>query len=259
MDHDVVSSGVSAKINLDPNVETHKYALQLNFNGSEGLDFSPLGKVTTVEVQSNWPDPSFDGAFLPDSRQISDSGFTASWKVLHLNRSIPQQFIGKQRNMDEADFGVKLMLPVDQYQKSTRAVKYAILLISLTFLVFFFSQIKKQLRVHPIQYLMIGLAICLFFVLLVAISEHWNFDGAYLLGAIAMIGVITGYSHLSFRNTMLTRVLLVTLSTIYTFIYVIIQLQDHALLLGSIGLFIILAVVMFMSRNVDWYNVGRKE
>jgi len=150
------------------------------------------------------------------------------------------------------------MVPVDQYQKSTRAVKYAILLISLTFLVFFFSQIKKRLRVHPIQYLMVGLAICVFFVLLVAISEHWNFDGAYLVGSISMICVITLYSHLSFRNKVLTRVLLGTLSALYAFIYVIIQLQDQALLLGSIGLFVILTIVMFMSRNVDWYNVGKR-
>ena len=151
-------------------------------------------------------------------------------------------------------------MPVDEYQKSMRSVKYAVMFISLTFLFYFFSlKLKKRVRIHPIQYLIIGLAICLFFTLLIALSEHMHFQYAYLLGSLAIISIITSYSYFIFKDKLITSLLAGILVMLYGFIYVIIQMQDFSLLIGSVGLFIILSCVMYLSRNIDWYNIAEKE
>ena len=256
---DVIYSGISTKINLNDSIKKYSFNVLLNLNGSKGISFTPLGKTTNVDINSSWPDPSFNGSFLPDSREISENGFSAHWEVLHLNRNYPQQFTGSNNNISNSNFGVDLILPVDHYQKSMRSVKYAVMFISLTFLFYFFSQIKKRVRIHPIQYLIIGLAICLFFTLLIAISEHLQFQYAYLIGSIATIFSITSYSHFIFKDRLITYILSGILLILYGFIYVIIQIQDFSLLIGSIGLFIILSSVMYLSRNIDWYNIGGKE
>ncbi len=257
--NDVIYSGISTKIKLDDSIEKYSFNISLNINGSKGISFTPLGKTSNVTVSSNWPDPSFNGAFLPDTREITDSGFNAQWQVLHLNRNYPQQFTDNNSNINSSNFGVDLILPVDHYQKSMRSVKYAVMFISLTFLFYFFSQIKKRVRIHPIQYLIIGLAICLFFTLLIAISEHLQFQYAYLIGSIAIISSITTYSYFIFKDRLITSILAGILIILYGFIYVIIQIQDFSLLIGSIGLFIILSSIMYLSRNIDWYNIGGKE
>ena len=223
---------------------------------SEGISFTPLGKTTKVSINSNWADPSFNGAFLPDNRKISNEGFTADWEVLHLNRNYPQEFTDNNNNIFQSNFGLDLKLPVDEYQKSMRSVKYAVMFISLTFLFYFFSQIKQKVRIHPIQYLIIGLAICLFFTLLIALSEHMNFQYAYLIGSMAIISIITTYSFFIFKDKLITSLLAGILIMLYGFIYVIIQMQDFSLLIGSLGLFVILSSVMYLSRNIDWYNIG---
>ena len=158
-----------------------------------------------------------------------------------------------------SNFGVELFMPIDHYAKSMRSVKYALLFISLTFLVYFFTQIKNRLRIHPIQYLMVGLAICLFFTLLIALSEHLSFDLAYLIGASGTIGMITAYSFFVFKNKLLTAILSGILIILYGFIYIILQMQNYSLLIGSIGLFFILGTVMFMSRNIDWYSITKDD
>jgi len=165
--HDVINSGVSTFVPASDSVPEFNFQLNMNFNGSNRIAFTPLGKTTSVRVQSIWPTPSFEGAFLPDERQIADSGFTADWEVLHLNRNYPQEFTGSVSGIEDSNFGLSLLMPVDQYQKSMRSVKYAAMFISLTFLVYFFSHIKNRVSIHPIQYLMVGLAICLFFTLLI--------------------------------------------------------------------------------------------
>jgi inner membrane protein len=256
-DTDVLNSGISTAVPIDGDIQKYSFAFDLNFNGSDGMNFSPLGKVSTVDLSSTWPDPKFNGAFFPDNRNPDENGFTAHWEVLHLNRNFPQEFEGSIQTINSANFGVDLIMPVDQYQKSTRSMKYAVMIISLTFLIFFFSQIKNNLRIHPIQYLIVGLALCLFFILLIALSEHIGFGKAYLAGSAAIIGVITAYSFSFYKDKRLPMLLLGILILLYGFIYIIIQLQDYSLLIGSIGLFLILAAVMYLSRNIDWYgNVG---
>ncbi|CAH0995891.1 Inner membrane protein CreD [Emticicia aquatica] len=237
----------------------NSFSFDISLKGSEAIDFIPVGKITEVSLQSNWQNPSFIGAFLPDKRNISEQGFSASWKVLHLNRDFPQQWIGiAPLSFQNASFGVKLITPNDNYQKSNRSSKYAILIISLTFLAFFFIEIINRKKVHPFNYILIGLALCIFYTLLVSISEVLSFNLAYFLATIMTLGLIFLYSKSIFSDNRSAIIISAVMLTLYSFVFVIIQLEDTALLIGSIGLFIILAITMYVSRKIDWENVGFK-
>lgn len=254
---DVLSSGISTRVPVSgeqPN--GYDFAFQLQLNGSDFLHFSPLGQETTVKLSSSWSTPSFDGAFLPEDREIIPDGFHANWRVLHLNRNFPQSWLGGRHQISGADFGVKLLVPVDQYQKSYRSARYAIMFISLTFMVFFFIEILNSTRIHPVQYILVGLALVLFYTLLLSISEHLTFDWAYIIGSGATTLLITGYALAILKNLRLTGLLGGMLIVMYGFIYSILQLEDYALLMGSIGLFIVLAVIMYLSRKIDWYAIS---
>lgn len=237
----------------------------LNVNGSTELAFVPLGKETNVALTSPWATPSFTGAFLPDGRTVTDNGFRASWKVLQYNRNFPQQGIGSffgssagaenQTNILNATaFGVKLLLPVDEYQKTTRSAKYAVMFIVITFSVFFFVEILNKKRIHPIQYLLVGFAVCLFYLLLLAISEHLSFDWAYLIGMVVVLTLVTFYVRYVFQNARLTMLFSGVLALLYGFFYSLLQLEDYSLLLGTLGLVLILGIVMYLTRNVNWYR-----
>ncbi len=256
-----IRSGVSANIplNIAEAKKAYNFTFDINLKGSEKLGFIPLGGETNVELISDWQTPSFDGAFLPDEREVGKDGFKARWKVLQLNRNFPQSWKGKPSNdiLDSA-FVVKLLVPVDEYQKNERSVKYAIMFISLTFLIFFFVEVINKIRIHPIQYLLVGLALVLFFSLLLSLSEHLNFNLAYLIASIGTISAITLYSRNIFKNNRLTMLQGGVLAILYIFIFTILQLQDYALLMGSTGLFVVLAIVMFISRKIDWYAIDIK-
>lgn len=258
----IISSGINAPLNISVNsngdILSEPFALNVKLKGSEYLRFVPVGKITDVELKSDWSTPSFDGAFLPDHRTVSDSGFVANWNVLHLNRNYPQAWLNSEHRVQESAFGVDLLLPVDNYKKSERSIKYAILFIGLTFLVFFFIEIINKKRVHPIQYILVGLALCLFYTLLLSISEHSSFNFAYLASSVLTIGLISAYTKTVLKSTSLTGLMSGILTILYLFIYVIIQLEDYALLMGSIGLFIILALVMYFSRKIDWYQINNE-
>lgn len=259
--NDVIGSGISVPVSVEPAVVngTSQYTFNVNlkFNGSSNLSFIPLGRSTEIKLASAWKNPKFDGAFLPDSREVNEKGFSANWKVLNLNRSYPQQFSGTINGIDESAFGVSLLMPVDQYQKSMRAAKYAVLFIALTFMVFFFLQVIHKVRIHPFQYILVGLALCIFYTLLISFSEHIYFGLAYLVSSASIVLLITFYAQGTFRNIKLSGMLASILIILYGFIYIIIQLEDFALLTGSIGLFIALGFVMILTRKIDWY--GNKE
>jgi inner membrane protein len=259
--NDVIQNGISTRLPMmkkDSGASSYKFSLNLNFNGSSSLNFIPLGKVTKVDLQSAWKNPSFDGAFLPDTREINKDGFTASWNVLHLNRSYPQKFRNTVEGIQQSAFGVNLIVPVDEYQKSMRSAKYAVMFITLTFLIFFFVQVLNGVKIHPIQYLIVGLALCVFYTLLIALSEHIPFKFSYLISSVAIISMITLYAKSIFNQKTLTRLIGLILILLYLFIYSIIQMEDYALLMGSIGLFIVLATIMYLSRKINWYAVKTK-
>ncbi|NNE28494.1 MAG: cell envelope integrity protein CreD, partial [Saprospiraceae bacterium] len=269
---DIFPSGVSLNF---PISEEHKngfeFEFDLDINGSSDVQFLPFGRETEVRLSSSWKDPSFNGSFLPDEHSISSDGFEAYWKVLELQRNFPQQGTGSfiiptnnrkmrpgRTNNQFDSFGVRLILPVDEYQKTQRSSKYASFFIFITFLVFFFIEILNRKRLHSIQYLLVGGAIILFYILLLSISEHFSFNMAYLISCISILGLITVYCWYILRNKKLTLLMFGTLALLYGFFYGLLQLQDYALLIGSIGLFLILATVMYITRNVDWYGIGSK-
>lgn len=252
-----ITSGVKMPIQIDPEKSEFSFNFDLDINGSKSLKFAALGKETNVRLTSSWDSPSFNGAFLPDERNISDSGFDATWKVLDLNRNYPQSWLGEGQNLNQSTFGLTLMEPVNEYAKNTRSAKYALLVISLTFLLFFFFEVINKQRVHPMHYILVGLAITIFYILLLSLSEHIGFNRAYLISTWATVGLIGAYSTTILASRKLVFVLSGILSAIFAFIYVILQLEDFALLAGSIGLFLVLALVMYFSRNIDWSNVGK--
>ena len=250
LESNFINSGAISK-NMNAN-----FSISMTFNGSKQVEIIPIGKTTTMNMTSNWADPSFIGNYLPndETKQITKDGFKADWKVLHINRAFSQQHINNIPNLSEFAFGTKFMVMVDEYQKSERSAKYGFLVIALTFLVFFLIQTLSKIDIHPFQYLMIGLALTMFYTLLVSISEHSNFLKAYLIAGISVIVLITLYSKSILKTYKFPLFIGLSLSALYTFIYVIIQLENYALLVGSIGLFLILAIVMYVSRKIDWNN-----
>ncbi len=232
------------------------FSFDLKINGSESLKFLPIGKETDATMKSNWHSPSFDGNFLPEdtNKEISKDGFTASWRILQINRQFEQSFFGHLPDLSASAFGTKLIIPVDEYQKSERTAKYGFMVIGLTLLVFLLIQLVSKIYIHPFQYVMIGLALVMFYTLLISISEHSNFFKAYAIAAVSVLALITVYSRAILKGFKFPLLICASLASLYGFIYVIIQLENYALLVGSIGLFLILAIIMFASRRIDWNN-----
>jgi len=256
-------------------VQTEKidFRIRLNLKGSQGIYFSPVAGNNKVKMSSSWPSPKFEGQFLPDTSTISDKGFEASWTILDINRQITQQWTdvtpqtfqnatSASRYTDQyaynastpnlTVFGVELFDTVDHYTKNERTVKYAFLLITLTFAVYFFCEVLKKQRVHPLQYGLVGAALVIFFVLLLSLSEHLGFDPAYLVASFATISLITLYSRSIFSEKRYATLAGGLLVVLFGFIYIILQLEDFALLAGSIALLVIIALIMYLTRKVKW-------
>jgi len=251
-------SGVSTVVQVKDSSLSDQFSfeLALNLKGSQKLMFYPIGATTELTMESNWPDPSFTGKFIPDSHNITKDGFEANWKILQLNRNYPQQWLNKAYTFSDSEFGLVFDEGVDQYQKNERSSKYAFMLIALSFLIFFFSEVMNRKRIHPIQYLLVGFALVIFYVLLLSLSEHMLFGTAYSIAAVAVIGLVTIYVKAFVGSNKFTLLLSSTLSMIYLFVFIILQLESYALLAGSIGLFLVLAMVMWFTRKIDWYAVS---
>jgi inner membrane protein len=231
------------------------FSLDFSVRGSKEIRFIPIGKETTAQINSTWKTAKFMGAFLPyNPDKINDDGFNAKWNILDINRPFSQQHFNHLPYLNEFDFGVNFKIPVDEYQKSERSAKYGFLVICLTFLVFFLIQTISKIYMHPFQYLMIGLALLMFYTLLVSISEHSNFLKAYAIASISVIILITAYAKNILKSSRFMLFIASSLTVLYAFIFIIIQLESYALLVGSVGLFSILACVMFFSRKIDWSN-----
>jgi inner membrane protein len=229
-----------------------EFSSTLQIKGTGNLSFVPTGRETKVEVASSWRDPSFTGSNLPDLRSVKDSGFEADWRVLALNRNFPQQWKANVFDLEPTAFGVNLIVPIDTYQQTTRCVKYAILIILLTFTAFFLIECVYQRPIHSLQYLLVGFALCLFYTLLLSFSEYFGFNYAYAVAAAATIGLITWYVGSMLRSRKMSFFICFFLAVQYGFVFTLIQLQDYALLIGSVGLFITLAIVMYFSRKIKW-------
>ena len=228
----------------------------MKYNGSNSVQFIPIGKTTSTSLDANWDSPSFIGDFAPNdtTKAISKDAFHADWKVLHINRAFAQQHIGIIPHLESYAYGVKLIETVDQYQQNERASKYGFLVIGLTFLIFFLIQTISKIGIHIFQYTMIGLALIMFYTLLISITEHSSFTIAYIIAAISVIIMLILYSISVLKNKKFPLFIGAALTVLYSFIFVIIQLESYALLVGSIGLFLILGSVMYFSRKIDWNN-----
>lgn len=248
---DVFASGVHASIDIKE-AQHLEFAFKTKLRGSRRFSVVPLGKSTVFEMNSPWTEPNFEGNFAYSNYEPSDEGFYARWDVSHLNRNFPQAWIGNSFRPQSDYFGTEFIRSVDTYSKAHRVVKYAILIIVLTFLVFFFSELVKGARVNSLQYVLVGLALVLFYTLLLSFSEHIGFNNAYLVATVMTVGMEFLYARSVLKSTALGVYVAGVLSLLYTFIFVLIQLKDFALLTGSLGLFVILGVVMYISRHVKW-------
>jgi inner membrane protein len=273
-----MGEGLSALLNLTgpDDLRNVQFSADLNVNGSQELLFTPVGKTTSVEVKAKWPHPSFTGDILPVQKNITKDSFEAKWKSVSQKRNFPQQwkdnsFIVGQApykgtdvtltttsdavagiNISNNAFGADLYDPVSGYQKTLRSVKYSFLCILLTFAAFFLIETSNKKSVHPFQYGLVGLALVLFYTLLLSFSEYIGFNFSYAIAAAATIGLIAWFIKGILSSSRLTVIVSVVLLLIYTYVFTILQLQDYALLLGSVGLFITLAVIMHFSKKIQW-------
>lgn len=238
-----------------PRNKSIDFSMEVSVNGSSEISFVPIGKTTDAQIISEWETTSFKGNFLPYNKdKVTENGFDAKWKILDINRPFPQGFNNSLPNLTAYAFGVNFMIPVDEYQKSERATKYGFLVIGLTFLLFFLIQTLSKIPIHPFQYLMIGLGLVMFYTLLISVSEHSSFFKAYLIAGISVILMISLYSKSILKGWKFPIFIGFSLLSLYCFIYVIIQLESFALLVGSSGLFLILSAVMYVSRKIAWNN-----
>ncbi len=259
--NDIDSTGLSANINLT-SADIGKsiaFNMPLKLKGSAQLHFVPLSGNSTFSLQSSWNSPSFDGNDLPNDRTIDASGFNARWVFNKANLPFGTALENINFKKDAFAFGVTMVQPADEYAKTTRSVKYAILFIGLTFSLFFIIELMQKKPLHPVQYSMIGIALVIFFSLLLSISEFILFDYAYAIAAVATILLITLYAKSHFQNWKTAGLFAGVLTGLYGFIFILISLEDTALLIGSIGLFVVLALIMYASRKVNWYGVSKRE
>jgi inner membrane protein len=233
------------------------FSFDLNLRGSNEIRFIPIGKNMNVKVEGLWKNPSFTGHYLPEKRDITPTSFSAQWQIPFFNRPFPQQWIDPnidllQKTSGQADFGVNFLLPVDQYQKTMRTAKYATLIILLTFISLFFTELITKTRVHILQYVLIGAAMIIFYLLLLSLSEQIGFNLAYLIASVATIILLAVFINSLIRRKKTAIMFSIILTIFYSFIFIILQLQDFALLFGSLGLFIIISAAMYFSTKIDW-------
>lgn len=284
------TTGLSAPVKFDSsslNVPVN-FELAMKLKGSSQLHFMPLSANSSFDLSSTWPNPSFDGNTLPGSHSVSEKGFTAHWdfnqanlpfgKVMRENemkqyetaQDDPEEYNAPGRNRNQNDivqkaispndlsFGVSLVQPADQYDQTLRSVKYAILIIGLSFAFFFIIEIMQKKPFHPVQYVLVGLALVIFYTLLLSFSEYILFDYAYLIASLATVLLISIYVKSHFKSWKTAGIFFCLLCGLYGFIFILIRLEDTALIVGSMGLFFILALVMFASRKINWYGNPEK-
>ena len=255
------TTGATASLGADKPIDNEvEFSIALDFNGSDGIFFVPFGVQNEATLKSNWPDPAFRGAFLPADRSVRPDGFNANWKVSYYGRDYPQQWTSRGGNerfnvqvVTNSRFGTQFLSILDAYRYVERSIKYGVLFLVLVFTAFFLFEVTARQKIHPFQYLMVGAALCLFYLLLLSISEFIGFGWAYLSAAAASTILITWYCRYFLGGGVRTLMIGAGLAGVYTFLYITLRQQDYALLMGAIALFIVLAVVMYVTRKVDWY------
>jgi inner membrane protein len=233
------------------------FSFSMELKGMQGMSLALLSENTEVNLEADWPDPSFTGELLPEKREVTEKGFTAEWRASSFSFDVTAALEncrkGNCQELLNRAVGFDLMQPVDSYQQSERSIKYAELFIVLTFVVLILFELLKKLRVHPIQYALVGMALLMFYLLLISLSEHIPFHYAYTAGALACTGLLTFYFGAILHSRKLGVMLGAGISTLYAVLYVILRAEENALLMGSLLLFAVLAGLMLVTRHLDWY------
>jgi inner membrane protein len=252
-------SGVHADVAVPPAGGSLDFQIALQLKGSEGVYFTPVGRSNRVTLRSNWPGPSFQGNWLPDRHDVKGDGFQASWSVSSLGRNFPQSWLENSvqpQVLEASRFGVDLLQTNDHYQRTSRSVKYAGLFLLLTFVTLWLVEVLCRVRVHPIQYVLIGGAMTVFYLLLLSLSEHIGFTAAYVAATVAIVAQISVYSRFVLGTPRRAALLGTTVAALYGYLCVVLVNEDYALLIGSLGVFAVLALVMALTRRVDWFAPG---
>jgi inner membrane protein len=248
-----------ADLGLGPPSVPFEFSIDVALGGSDWLGFLPLGAETHVTATADWPSPSFRGAYLPEQRGVTDKGFSATWRVLDIGRAFPSRWSRSDPHVtssgDAIEFGVALIEPIGVHEATLRAAKYGVLLIGLCFAAYFAFELLAGLRLHALHYLLIGMANCVFYLLLLALAEQIGFGSAYFASAGASAALITLYSVAVLRSVRRALPIGVLLAALYAYLYVTLRAEDYALLLGALGTFGALAGVMYFTRHVDWHAV----
>ena len=240
------------------------FRVPLRLHGSVGFRVVPVGEQTDVHLVSTWPSPSFKGAWLPARHTIGPAGFDARWSVPNLGRGLPS-VLDDQRDqrerrggttLNDLAFGVDLLAPVDTYRLADRSVKYAFLFIVFTLGFLWLVEVLMGVPVHPVQLLLVGSALCIFYLLELSLAEHLGFRPAYLIATAAIVGMITAYAAAFLRSWRRAALLGAAVAGLYGYLYIVLINEDAALLVGSIGLFFALGAVMYLTRRVDWSSGG---
>ncbi|MFK8050936.1 MAG: cell envelope integrity protein CreD [Halioglobus sp.] len=240
------------------------YKMQLSLRGMGSFSFIPMADDGTVSLTSDWPHPKFIGVSLPREREISSEGFTASWSSSQYSNT-GSEFISAclvKSNCSGANgssSGVEFIDPVDIYLQSERSIKYAVVFIGLSFITFFIFEHLSRQSIHPIQYTFVGLAISVFYLLLISLAEHLPFHWAYIIGVVCCSSLILFYVRYMLRSSLAAAGFGAMIVSLYALLYVIVQAEDFALLMGSVLVFAILVAMMYVTRDVDWYNIGIAE
>lgn len=256
----VGSPGINARVALTADGGDVPFDLTIKLRGTRDLQLSAAGGETVVTAKGNWPHPSFQGTFLPTARTISAQGFTASWRVPHLARNLPQAMPNGEAivgGLMGASFGVAFVEPVNFYLLVERALKYALLFIGLAFLSFFLIETLSGARLHAVQYLLIGGAQVVFYLLLLSFAEQIGFNLAYLVAAAATVLLISAYAWSALKSSSRGMIVFAVLSVLYALLFLLLKQEDYALLIGASAAFAAVAVTMYVTRNVDWYQSAR--
>ncbi|WP_088343655.1 MULTISPECIES: cell envelope integrity protein CreD [Rhodomicrobium] len=259
-----VTPGLNARLfpvdaSVDQPPAAFSFETELVFNGSSSLTIAPIGRETRITLASDWRHPSFVGAFLPDRREIRNDGFNATWRIPHLARSVPQAWrvdanatMGIHNSLAMAASGVNFYVPVDYYDLVNRAAKYGLMFLAVAFFAVLVLELTSGRRVHPVQYVFVGVAMILFYVLLLSFAEHIGFTAAYLIASVATGGMLSLYVGKSLHSSIRGLVMLCVFLILYGLLYLILRLEDYAMLAGAVAGFVMLTVTMFATLRVNW-------
>ena len=240
--------------NVQPNSHVTVTAA-MRFSGAQRIALLAYGKTTRLNMQGDWPDPSFDGGFLPVSHTISPSGFTADWTVPFIARGVRAEGVGDAiTGLDATALGVSFVELADPYQSVTRSLKYVLLFLGLLFLSYFVFEVTTGKRIHPAQYILVGIAQIIFYLLLLSLAERIGFNFGFLIAGTATVTLLSSNAGWIFASRVQALRALVVFSLLYTLIYLLLRLEDNALLVGAVASFLAVAAAMYLTRSIDWYG-----